>query len=44
MVKFCCIMKVKKMTNRYCQAVGCEDAVEAHKLYSPIDRIATTLA
>jgi len=27
------------MTNRYCQAVGCYDAVEAHKLYSPVDRI-----
>jgi len=27
------------MTNRYCQAVGCEDAVEVHKLYSPIDNI-----
>ena len=25
------------MTNRYCQAVGCYDAVEAHKKYSPID-------
>ena len=25
------------MTNRYCQAVGCEDAVEAHRTYSPID-------
>ena len=27
------------MTNRYCQAVGCYDAVEAHKLYSPMDNI-----
>jgi site-specific recombinase XerD len=27
------------MTNRYCQAVGCYDAVEAHKLYSPVDRL-----
>jgi len=27
------------MTNRYCQAVGCLDAVEAHKRYSPVDRI-----
>jgi integrase/recombinase XerD len=27
------------MTNRYCQAVGCLDAVEAHKKYSPIDNI-----
>jgi len=27
------------MTNRYCQAVGCYDAVEAHKTYSPIDRL-----
>jgi site-specific recombinase XerD len=25
------------MTNRYCQAVGCYDAVEAHKRYSPVD-------
>ena len=25
------------MTNRYCQAVGCYDAVEAHKKYSPVD-------
>lgn len=23
------------MTNRYCQAVGCYDAIEAHKRYSP---------
>jgi site-specific recombinase XerD len=28
------------MTNRYCQAVGCYDAVESHKKYSPIDRLA----
>jgi len=27
------------MTNRYCQAVGCYDAVESHKLYSPVDRL-----
>ena len=27
------------MTNRYCQAVGCYDAVEAHKRYSPVDRL-----
>ena len=27
------------MTNRYCQAVGCYDAVEAHKQYSPVDNI-----
>ena len=27
------------MTNRYCQAVGCYDAVEAHNGYSPIDNI-----
>jgi len=27
------------MTNRYCQAVGCYDAVEAHKQYSPVDRL-----
>ncbi len=27
------------MTNRYCQAVGCYDAVEAHKIYSPVDRL-----
>jgi len=25
------------MTNRYCQAVGSYDAVEAHKRYSPVD-------
>ncbi|MFC1962712.1 tyrosine-type recombinase/integrase, partial [Chloroflexota bacterium] len=29
------------MTNRYCQAVGCYDALESHKLYSPIDRLGT---
>ena len=27
------------MTNRYCQAVGCYDAVESHKHYSPVDRL-----
>lgn len=27
------------MTNRYCQAVGCYDAVGAHKRYSPVDRL-----
>ena len=27
------------MTNRYCQAVGCYDAIEAHKAYSPVDRL-----
>ena len=27
------------MTNRYCQAVGCYDAVEAHKKFSPVDDI-----
>ena len=27
------------MTNRYCQAVGCYDAVEAHKRFSPGDRL-----
>lgn len=27
------------MTNRYCQAVGCYDAVEAHKTFSPVDNI-----
>ncbi|MFC1956918.1 tyrosine recombinase XerC [Chloroflexota bacterium] len=27
------------MTNRYCQAVGCYDAIEAHKRYSPGDSI-----
>ena len=27
------------MTNRYCQAVGCYDAIEAHKRYSPGDRL-----
>jgi hypothetical protein len=25
------------MTNRYCQAVGCYDAVEAHRRFSPGD-------
>ena len=25
------------MTNRYCQAVGCYDAIEAHKRFSPGD-------
>jgi len=29
------------MTNKYCQAVGCYDAVEAHKRYSPGDRLNT---
>ena len=27
------------MTNRYCQAVGCFDAMESHKLYDPVDRL-----
>ncbi len=27
------------VTNRYCQAIGCEDAVEAHKQYSPVDKL-----
>lgn len=27
------------MTNKYCQAVGCYDAVEAHKRFSPMDRL-----
>jgi len=27
------------MTNRYCQVVGCYDAVESHKQYSPVDNI-----
>jgi site-specific recombinase XerD len=27
------------MTNRYCQAVGCYDAIEAHVRYSPVDRL-----
>ncbi len=27
------------MTNRYCQAVGCYDAIEAHVKYSPVDRM-----
>lgn len=27
------------MTNRYCQAVGCYDAVEAHKKFSPLDNL-----
>ncbi len=29
------------MTNRYCQAVGCYDAIEAHKRYSPGDNLKT---
>jgi len=27
------------MTDRYCQAVGCLDAVEAHKWYRPMNRL-----
>jgi len=27
------------MTNRYCQAVGCYDAVESHKKFGPVDNI-----
>lgn len=27
------------MTNRYCPAVGCYDAIESHKKYSPEDRL-----
>jgi site-specific recombinase XerD len=27
------------MTNRYCQAVGCYDAIEARVRYSPVDRL-----
>ena len=27
------------MTNRYCQAVGCEDAVESHKRFGPVDNV-----
>lgn len=27
------------MTNCYCQAVGCYDAMEAHERYSPVDRL-----
>ena len=27
------------MTNRCCQAVGCYDAVESHKKFSPVDNI-----
>ena len=27
------------MTNRYCQAVGSYDALEAHRKYSPVDRL-----
>ena len=27
------------MTNRYCQAVGCYDAIECHNRYSPVDRL-----
>ncbi len=29
------------MTNRYCQAVGCYDAVESHRKYSPVDNLKT---
>jgi len=29
------------MTNRYCQAVGCYDAIEAHKRFSPGDNLKT---
>jgi integrase/recombinase XerC/integrase/recombinase XerD len=29
------------MTNRYCQAVGCYDAIESHKQYSPVDNLRT---
>ena len=27
------------MTNQYCQAVGCYDAIEGHKRYSPVDAL-----
>lgn len=27
------------MTNKYCQAIECEDAVESHKRYGPVDNI-----
>ncbi len=27
------------MTNRYCQAIGCYDAIESHRKYSPIDNL-----
>ena len=27
------------MTNRYCQAVGCSDAIERHKRYSSVERL-----
>jgi hypothetical protein len=27
------------MTNQYCQAVGCYDAIESRKRYSPVDRL-----
>jgi len=27
------------LTSRYCQAVGCEDAVGSHKRFGPVDRI-----
>jgi len=27
------------MTNRYCQAVGCYDAVESYQRYSPVDNL-----
>ena len=29
------------MTNRYCQVIGCYDAIEAHVRYSPVDRLRT---
>jgi len=31
------------MTNRYCQAVGCYDAIESHKRYSPVDNMRFSL-
>ena len=27
------------ITNRHCQAVGCYDAIESHKPYSPVDNL-----
>lgn len=31
------------MSNRYCQAVGCYDAMETHRIYSPIDNLGNNL-
>ena len=32
-------LMILMMTNGYCQAVGCYDAIEAHKRYSPVDGV-----